>query len=165
MANGQPITLKERTEILRLHAEGVSRNQIAKKLAVGPVSVTRVVTAAGRTFDRSGELAMQTAIVKQTNAEKRAEIARLLLEKSRKWVEATDSPMELYSFGGKDNEFNSQVVQTPPAQAIRDLAQATSVALKTVLESEKFDNKDEASEEKTLLAQLGAALGVVGNEK
>lgn len=55
-----------RSDILRLQAEGLSRNQIAANTGYGAGTVTRCVEEAGRSFDRSNVVKATEASVADT---------------------------------------------------------------------------------------------------
>jgi transposase-like protein len=74
-ASRAPLTEQDRARILELHAQGMSRNDIAREVGRAAASVTKVVHEAGGTFDRAATKAATAA--KQADATERKAAARL----------------------------------------------------------------------------------------
>lgn len=74
----RPLTDTERAAILAGHDEGLSRNGIARRVGRSPDTVTRVVTDAGRSFDRTATAAATEAAAVDRRAQRIAEGGRLL---------------------------------------------------------------------------------------
>ncbi len=160
MPNKPPPSPAQVVRVLTLHAKGVGRNEIARKTGVSTWYVSKVIKDQGGTFDRAGEVMVAVAVTKADMARRRAVLAQTLLANAQNFANQVNQPMEVFSFGGKDNTFASEVVQRPPTNAIRDLTASAQMAAKTSLELERADN-DEAAGEKSLLGQLAAELGLV----
>lgn len=155
-----PPSPAQTVRILTLHAKGMGRNEIARKIGVTTYYVDKVVKAQNGTFDRSGQMLIATAVVKADLARRRAALSLQLLKNAQTFAAQVNEPMEVFSFGGKDNTFASETVSRPPTASIRDLTASAQMAAKTSLELERADN-DEAAGEKSLLSQLGIGLGLI----
>lgn len=66
----------------------------------------------------------------------------------------------MFSFGGKDNTFNSRELPQPPHVDQLKLVQATSAAINAYGRLEQLDTAADTDDAKSLLAQLGRALGI-----
>lgn len=124
----------ERERILELHAEGVSRNAIARETGRGPGTVTRVVQAAGLSFERGPEVAAATEAKRMDNAARRARLEELLLEDALALREQLWTPALVYNFGGKDNTYEERTLDRPDfggqAAIMRTVGTAIDKALK-----------------------------------
>jgi hypothetical protein len=73
------ISAEQRRQVLDRHAAGETRNAIAVAVGIGAGSVSRIVTAAGGTFDRSSTEQATRARVADVRA-RRAEVSAALLD-------------------------------------------------------------------------------------
>lgn len=76
----RPVTAAERAEILRRHALGESRNDIARELKRSGQTISRIVAAEGLSFARGAEVAAATAAIQLDNKAKRTLIIQGLLD-------------------------------------------------------------------------------------
>lgn len=104
-----PITKAEKRRILDLHAEGKSRNEIAREVGRSTATITRTVTEAGGTFDRSNTEAATKAAIADRKVRRNAIIDRLYTrtEKALERLEA--------------EEFRALVPVAPGRQEAQDL--------------------------------------------
>ncbi|TDD77725.1 helix-turn-helix domain-containing protein [Actinomadura rubrisoli] len=79
MAAGRPITPRERRRVAELHAQGKSRNAIAKAIGRAQSTVTKIAADLDLSFDRSRTEAATEA--RQTDAKaRRVQLADLALD-------------------------------------------------------------------------------------
>lgn len=114
------ITDDQKTEVLALHAEGIARNEIARRVGISAGSVTNICRDAGLTFDRS-ETKQATEARQVDLAAGRIRLAEKMLAASEGMLDVIDGPYEVYNFGGKDNTFESRVLDSAPVEVRRNI--------------------------------------------
>lgn len=110
----------QKTEVLALHAEGLARNEIARRVGISAGSVTNICRDAGLTFDRS-ETKQATEARAVDLAAGRIRLAEKMLAASEGMLDVIDGPYEVYNFGGKDNTFESRVLDSAPVEVRRNI--------------------------------------------
>lgn len=111
-----PLPQHTRDNIIRLHAEGLTRNAIARSAGVSAASVTKVCAAAGLTFDRS-QTHNATKARQVDLAVERTRLAEKMIGRAHKALDSLDSPYLVYSFGGKDNTYAEHSLPSAPLDA------------------------------------------------
>jgi hypothetical protein len=114
------ITDDQKAEVLALHAAGHARNEIARRTGIAAGSVTNICRAAGLTFDRS-ETKQATEARAVDLAAGRIRLAEKMLAASEDMLDTIDGPYEVYNFGGKDNTFESRVLDSAPVEVRRNV--------------------------------------------
>lgn len=157
MANA-PITDADRERVRELHAEGLARNAIAAKMGRSQAAVSKIAKALGLDFDRSRTAAATEAKVLDARA-RRAQLMHDLLDDANRLRRQLWEPTTIYSFGGKDNTYNSKPVDRPPFKDQRDIMGAASLAITASL---RLDEHDTAGAEgaKSMLGALATGLQV-----
>lgn len=113
-------------EIGRLAAEGVARNEIARRLGVSVGSVTRHAPAGS--FDRS--MTAEAVKARQIDmAARRAELAGNLLADAERLREQLWEPALVYAFGGKDNTYEDHTLEEPSFADKRAIISSVSTAM------------------------------------
>ncbi|SDT22392.1 helix-turn-helix domain-containing protein [Microterricola viridarii] len=116
----KPLTEEKRQQILDLHAQKLSRNEIARQAGVSPSSVSKVCAADDRTFDRTQTKDATRA--KQVDlAEARMNLAHRMNAAANEMLDMLDKPFTVFNFGGKDNTFASEVLDSVPVDARRTI--------------------------------------------
>ncbi|CAN7151694.1 hypothetical protein LJR044_002485 [Microbacterium foliorum] len=110
----------QKAEVLALHAEGLARNEIARRVRISAGSVTNICRDAGLTFDRS-ETKQATEARAVDLAAGRIRLAEKMLAASEGMLDVIDGPYEVYNFGGKDNTFESRVLDSAPVEVRRNI--------------------------------------------
>lgn len=113
-------------EIRRLAAEGVGRNEIARRVGVSSSTVTAYAPAGS--FDR-GASAAATKARQIDMAARRAELAANLLADAERLREQLWRPHLAYAFGGKDNDYNEHELDEPGPADKRALMATISTAM------------------------------------
>lgn len=157
-----PLTDTERARILELHAQGMARNDIARETGRAAGTVTKIVTDAGGTFDRSATKAATEA--RQADlAERRSRLRTKFLTRAEECLDQMDQPHLVFNFGGKDNTYEERTLDRPPVKDIRDLMQAASIATTAEIRISQADvGGDEAA--KSLLVGLAHAFGLADDD-
>ncbi|WP_293785020.1 helix-turn-helix domain-containing protein [uncultured Aeromicrobium sp.] len=161
MPRTDPISDETRERILALHAEGRTRNDIARDVGVSGSTVTKVVKAAGRSFDRAATKAA-TEARKVDLAERRARLRAKYLQRAEELLDQMDKPHLVFNFGGKDNTYEERTLDRPPVKDIRDLMQAASTATNAELRIAAAESDTNAEAARSVLVGLANALGVHG---
>lgn len=154
-----PLTQAERDRIRDLHAQGRSRNDIATEIGRGVASVSRAAKAMGLSFDRAATKTATVAKVADAKA-KRAALMNSLLDDAERLRQQLWAPTTIYSFGGKDNTYNSREVERPPFRDQRDIVQAVNTALGASLRLDLHDGDAGADEARSMIGALAAGLQV-----
>jgi hypothetical protein len=110
----------QRQQVINLHAEGLPRNQIARQVGISAGSVTNICRAEGLAFDRS-ETKHATEARAVDLAAGRIRLAEKMLAASEDMLDVIDGPYEVYNFGGKDNTFESRVLDSAPVEVRRNV--------------------------------------------
>lgn len=156
----RPVTDQTKADVRRLHAEGLSRNAIARQLERSPRTVSVICEEAGLTFDR-------TATAVATEAAKADARARrvALVERAYARAEAIYSRLEAdtttgYRFTSPTvNGIESKTLDHVPAQDERALAMAAGQHLAQAAKLEALDAGTGHEEDRGILAGLARALG------
>ncbi len=116
----------QRQQVLALHAEGLARNEIARQVGVAAGSVTNICRDAGLSFDRS-ETKHATEARAVDLAAGRIRLAEKMLAASEDMLDGIDGPYEVYNFGGKDNTFESRVLDSAPVEVRRNVITTAAI--------------------------------------
>lgn len=154
----EPVTDEEREQIRALHAQGLGRNEIARRIGRGTRTVSVQAVKLGLVFDNAELTEVATRNRKAQLAVRRMELAEALQEDAERLTEQMWEPAIIYSFGGKDNTFEKRDVDEPPADAKKALMGAAGMAIDRSLKlvpSEETAAEDEA---RSMLGQLAVGL-------
>lgn len=154
-----PLPEAKRQHIIDLHAEGKSRNAIAKEAGVSATSVTKICKAAGLDFDRSTTRAAVAAHAVDAKA-RRAELKALLLEDAHRLRAQLWQPAELVNFGGKDNTMNSTTLLEPLFVDKKNILTAVGIAVDRVEKLEKLDNDGGVQDAESMIQKLIEGIGI-----
>ncbi len=137
MQGQAPLPAETVAEIERLAAEGVSANQIAKRLGCSRSTVVKY--APKGSFDRS-----QTAAAIEAHrvdaAARRAAVSEELLTVAAQLVRRMGSEYLSFGWFGKDGEYRQRMHDLPPAGEMRQLAGALSSLMATHLRLVQHDS-------------------------
>lgn len=124
----RPLDDNDREQVRELHAQGLGRNEIARRIGRAPRSVTVICNELGLTFDRSGTEVATKARAADL-AEKRALLAEALTDDALRLTDAMWQPSSVYAFGGRDNVYREKTLPEPPADAKKALMTAAGQAI------------------------------------
>lgn len=138
----KPLTPDERDRIVALLATGATCRQIADQVGRSPDTVSRIAKDVGHTF---GQLAGAHAREARSAycAERRAGIAARATERAEQLLERMEGEFLVFNFGGKDNTYEEHRLEEPPVEAVRAMAQTVRDLVRTVLDIDRHDNRDE----------------------
>lgn len=135
----KPLTDAKRAEILRLHGQGLSRNEIVRQSGVSAGSVTKVCKEAGAAFDRS-QTKDATEAKKVDLADARMNLAYRLDRAANDMLDMLDRPFKVFNFGGKDNTFASETLDSVPVEARRTIITSTAIVFDKISRIVEKDN-------------------------
>lgn len=157
----RPLSADERARILELHAGGETRNAIARKVGRSPGTVSTVVHGAGKSFERSPEVAAATAAKTMDNRAKRARLEELLLDDALRLREQLWQPALVYNFGGKDNTYEERTLPQPDFGGQQAIMRTVGVAIDKAVRLADADKASTGAEDaKGILGNLADALNV-----
>jgi hypothetical protein len=160
MARGVPVQPEQRARAIKLAKAGKGRNEIAKLLGLSAPSVTRIIAAAGLSFDRS-----KTAVAVEAHRIDRAAVRADIIDRMYKRSQKILSRVEADSFTYRmPTQLGSETVtdDAPPPGDEKNLASAVGIYLDKATRLELVDNDSGVSAARSMLADLGQMLGVSG---
>ncbi|MFG3349511.1 helix-turn-helix domain-containing protein [Streptomyces sp. NPDC048018] len=125
--HSRPVTDEERARIRELHAQGLSRNAIARELDRSGRTISVQAAAMHLTFDRAATEAA-TAARKADLEEKRVILAEALTDDALRLTAQMWEPTTLHSFGGKDHTYAKKDIPEPLHADKRALMAAATAA-------------------------------------
>lgn len=153
MTGHRPVTVEERAQVAALHAQGKSRNEIARELNRSGRTITRIAVEAGLSFERAGTVAA-TAAKKADGAARRAQLQVDALEAAQKLLGQMFAPTKVFNFGGKENDYNERDHPEPPFQDKRNIAVAMQALAITALRLAEYDKATGSEAEKGILGDM-----------
>jgi predicted transcriptional regulator len=157
MAKPRPITDKDRAAVRRLHAEGKSRNDIARELKRSPSTVSKLAHEQGLSFDRAAEVAAATAVRKADLDARRTAMADTLQDVAEREISKMTQPHLYFEWGGKDHDYDEKWQPEPTPADRRTMMATASAALDRSLKLVPPRN-DPAKESHSVLGELMAGL-------
>lgn len=154
------LTGKRAQEATELYEQGFGCNAIARKMSIDPATVSHWAADVGLLFDRS-----QTAMAVRAHtidlAADRLALAQLMHINAVDSLAMLDGPFEVFAFGGKENDFNSQLLDSAPMEARRSAQMIAGVAFDKATKVVEGTNPGQAAAV-SLLAGLAEMIGVTG---
>ncbi|MEV7793410.1 helix-turn-helix domain-containing protein [Streptomyces sp. NPDC087512] len=126
------VTAEDRAEIIRLHGEGLGRNEIARRIGRAQRTVSLICAEEGLVFDVTmTEEATRHRIAQL--AERRAMLAEALQDDAERLTEQMWMPAKVFRIGGGANKYTEHEVDEPPADAKKDLMASAGIAIEKSL--------------------------------
>lgn len=139
---GRRVTQQDHDDVKRLHAEGLSRNEIMRRTGRSGRTVSRIADEHGLSFER-GEMVRAATEAKKIDAKaKRAALADKLLDDAERLRLQLWLPAHVYNFGGKENTYEEATIDRPTFADQRNIIQAISVAANASLKLDEYDRAD-----------------------
>jgi transposase-like protein len=126
------VTDEEKAEIIRLHGEGLGRNEIARRIGRAQRTISIVCAAAGLEFDVTMTEEATRHRVAQL-ADRRAMLAEALQDDAERLTAQLWEPSKVFRIGGSSNTYTERQVAEPPADAKKDLMAAAGIAIEKSL--------------------------------
>lgn len=122
----RPVEPQKRAEIISLFAEGLSRNAIARRAGVAGATVSKICADEGLAFDRS-----KTALAVRAHqidlAEARVLLAKKIAVRADELLEDMDAPMFVHNFGGRENTYVEELIDSPTVEARQRMMTAVGI--------------------------------------
>lgn len=157
----RPWTPAEDTILRALHESGRSLHAIAKEMGRSKDTISRKAAALDLSWDRTRTAAAAQAVVVDNKA-RRVALTATLYTRAEDLLAQMTEPHLVFNFGGKENDYNERLLERPPTGDLRNLMQSASIALQRAVHLEQIDSAGGVEKERSLLAQIGEALGVTG---
>ena len=158
MPRPNPVTQADYDRVKELHAQGLSRNEIARRSGRSQRTVSRLAAEMGLSFERAGATAKATEAKKADGAARRAQLQADALAAAQKLMGQMFSPTVVFNFGGKENDYNSREHPEPPFADKRNIATAIQALAATALKLAEYDKATGNEDEKSMLVDLRQAL-------
>ncbi|MFE5673853.1 helix-turn-helix domain-containing protein [Streptomyces erythrochromogenes] len=154
----RPITDKDRAAVRRLHAQGKTRNDIARKIGRSPSTVTKIARDLDLSFDRAAEVAVATEVRRADLAARRTALATALHDDAERLRAQLWEPCTVGAFGGKDNVWSETRLDKPTFGDQRAILAATGTAIEKSLKLAPAAGGEGADQVRSMLGALGEAL-------
>lgn len=152
-------TEQDQQRLRRLHAAGMTRNDIAREMDRSGGVISKYAAQLGLSFDRSAVQAATEARKADAKA-KRAELELLLLDDARRLRAQVWEPHTYIDHGGKDYVRVEWTQDEPTPTDKLKLMQATGNAIDRSLRLSTHDSDQGVEAARSLLGDLGRALGL-----
>ncbi|MEV6712004.1 hypothetical protein AB0M48_08155 [Lentzea sp. NPDC051208] len=152
------VTDADRDRVRELHAEGKSRNEIARATGRSASTVTGLARELGLSFDRA-KTAAATQARQLDNRARRTEITSRLYGRAEQVLARLESPG--YKFTATTvHGIETKTLDHVPAQDEKSLASALSTHLGAAARLEAIDAEKGSEGAKSMLTGLAVALGI-----
>lgn len=153
-----PITDLDRERVRELHAQGKTRNDIAREIGRSPSTVSKLARALGLSFDRT-KTAAATAAKQQDNRARRTSLVGRLYGRSERILDRVEAPNYTFTTATV-NGIETKVLDHVPAPDEKALAASISSHLTSAAKLEAIDANRGTESAKSMLGGLAAALGL-----
>jgi ribosomal protein L17 len=153
----RPLTAKDRAAVKRLHAQGKSRNDIARAIGRSPSTVSKLAAELGLTFERGPQVAAATAARKADLAARRAAFAEALQDTAERELAKMTAPTLYFEWGGKDHKYAEKTQPEPTPADRRAIMSIIGAALDRSLKLVP-PKDDGAAESRSVIGDLMAGL-------
>ncbi|MGW7431852.1 helix-turn-helix domain-containing protein [Streptomyces sp. NPDC054861] len=156
----EPITDQDRDDVRRLHAEGKSRNEIARTIGRSGSTVSKIAGSFDPplSFARGSEVVAATDARRIDLAARRAQFAERLHESAERLHEQLFAPCTIGAFGGKENEWSQVDLDRPPFSDQRQILAGVSIAVDKSLKLAPAEGGQGAEDVRSMLGTLGEVL-------
>ena len=137
-----PISDEKRERIIELCGAGKSCNAIAEQVGVSSSTVSKVAREIGHRFAQVNASRAREA-ASAYGAERRARIAETFTLRAEELLAEMEGEYLVFNFGGRDNTYEEHTLARPPTEAKRQLIQAAREAMRTVLDIDRHDNRND----------------------
>lgn len=152
------ITDSQRAQVLALHAKGTGRNEIAAKAGISTGSVTKIVHAAGHSFDRT-KTATAVAARQVDLADRRTRIIDRMYSRTEALLDRLEADTFDTILKASFGEEIASRLAFVPARDVRDLASSISQLASQAARLEAVGSP-EAEKVKGLLGDIADQLGL-----
>lgn len=154
----RPVTDHDRQRVRELHAEGLSRNAIARELGRSGKTISYIAAEMGLDFERTRTAAATEA--KKTDARaKRAALALDLLDDAARLRAQLWKPADYVDHGGKEFERRDWTTPEPTYADKLKIMQAVGIAADKSVRLDEYDADPGIDAAKSMLGALARGLG------
>lgn len=164
MAKTRPITDKDRAAVRRLHAEGKTRNEIARQLKRSPSTVSKLAVEQGLSFDRAGDIAIATENKRAQLADRRATLALDLQTDAERLRAQLWQACTVGEFAGKEGHWQSVDLPQPRFGDQRQIISSAATAIQQSLRLAPAGNSEGVEQAKSLITGLFDGLRITRRE-
>ncbi|MER6748067.1 hypothetical protein ACFW6C_09180 [Streptomyces fungicidicus] len=155
-------TTEDEQRLRQFHADGVSRNEIARRMEWSVGTITNHAQRLGLPFDREAVRAATDA--RQVDLkDRRQRIQEQLLDLAERTIERAQDRYLVHGWT-HTGESVAEWLQQPPAKETKDLTLAASSALTSALKLAQADAESGVQEARSMLGDLGEALTKVARQ-
>jgi hypothetical protein len=154
----RPITDQDREQVRTLHAQGKTRNDIARAIKRSPSTVTKIARELNLTFDRAAEVAVATEVRRADLAARRTALAAALQDDAEKLRAQLWAPCTVGEFAGREGEWHETHLERPRFGDQRQIIGAVQTAVSTSLRLAPAEGGEGAEQVRSMLGALGEAL-------
>ena len=156
----RPVTDEDRKAVRELHAEGLPRNEIARRLNRSGRTISAIAVDLGLTFDRAGTEAATRARAADAKARRADLIDRALTRAEALFDRLEAADVEGYRFTATTvRGIESETLDHVPGSEERALASAAGQYLAQAAKLEALDAGSGHDEDRGILAGIAHALG------
>jgi len=160
MPDQRAVTDQDRDQVRALHAQGLSRNAIAKQLGRSGRTVSRIAVELGLSFERGPQVAAATEARKVDAKARRAALAVALLDDAERLRAQLWQPHLYWEWGGRDHTYDEKLADEPTPTDKLKLMQATGTAIDRAVRLDEYDAGTGLGQVVSLLDKLGQGLAV-----
>lgn len=157
---GASIQGLERARIIDWIREGKTRNEIRDLSGRSGSTISGIAKAEGLEFAERSRVDAATRARAVDMRGRRAEVKAALLEDAMRLRGQLWQPCVVFNIGGKENVYTEHAVPEPPAADKLKLMQAAAAALGRHMDLDQHDADEKAANARSMLTELGKALGV-----
>ncbi|MGM5065719.1 helix-turn-helix domain-containing protein [Rhodococcus qingshengii] len=150
-------TDEESTRLTELHAAGKSLSFIATDMQRSKETISRHSDRLGLSFDR-GVTAKAAEAVHVDNKARRVLLEERLLVEAQKIMDQLWEPTLVFSFGGKDNDYNEHIIDRPTFSDQKAIVQTATTAIRESTRLHEMNAGSNADHSKAMLVKMQAAL-------
>ncbi|APD18634.1 helix-turn-helix DNA binding protein [Streptomyces phage PapayaSalad] len=154
----RPITDTDREQVKALHAEGMSRNDIARRMKRSPSTVSKLAAEQGLTFERGPEVVAATEARRIDLAARRQALAEQLHQDAEQLRAQLWEPCTIGEFAGREGDWQTADLPRPRFADQRQIMGATATAIQQSLRLQPADGGADAGDVRSMLGSLGEAL-------
>lgn len=157
-ARARPVTQADKDRVKELHAQDVSRNDIAKAIGRSGRTVSRIAAELKLDFAHRGRTSAATAAKIEDGKARRAKLQVSALDRAQRLLDQMYEPATVYNIGGKDNVYTEKKVLEPPFRDKQAIAIAAKALADTALRLAEYDKATGNEDDKSMLIDLRDAL-------
>lgn len=141
MAAGRPVTQADYDRVRELHAQGLSRNEIARQLRRSGKTISEIAAKLGLTFERTRTRAATEAKRDDARA-KRAALALDLLDDAARLRQQLWQPAHYVDHGGKEYDRVDWTLNEPTFADKQRILSSVGIAVDRAVKLDQYDRAD-----------------------